>query len=137
MYSADLTAAFDLLRKEKLVQIMREKGMPNYMIKTIHKYLEGRMGFVQMGESRSCVKDIRTGCIQGSILGPILFNIYMSDLINVVHPCKLISYADDSYIVGFGENEEEVSLLLSETAKKDTLNGWRVWEWYATCKRLN
>jgi len=98
LYSADLTAAFDLLRKEELVEIMVRKNIPKYLIRSIHNYFSDRTAYVQIGDARSCVYDIKTGCVQGSILGPVLFNIYTSSLSEVVNPHKLISYADDSYV---------------------------------------
>jgi len=81
-------------------------------VRVLHEYLSGRMGYVEIGGSRSCVRDIKTGCVQGSILGPILFNIYMSELENVVYPCKVVSYADNAYIIGAGTNVETVQSLL-------------------------
>jgi len=117
IYSADLTAAFDLLRKEKLVEIMREKKIPVYLIKTINSYLSGRFGYVQINESRSYVEEIKVGCVQGSILGPYLFNIYTSNLQKIVEPCSLIVYADDSYVIASAKNEEIVKNLLEITIK--------------------
>jgi len=124
MYSADLTAAFDLLRKERLVEMMMKKGLPEYLVKIIHNYLSDRMGYVQIGEDKSCVRDIRTGCVQGSILGPVLFNIYTSDLAGIVSPCKLIAYADDAYIVASSSCEDELKIILSDTMRRhfDWLN---------------
>jgi len=106
VYSVDLTAAFDLLRNEKLVEIMIEKSIPAYLIKIIHTYLEDRPGYVQINDARSYVRKIKAGCIQGSILGPLLFNIYTSGLCDIVKPCSVISFADDSYVISSAENEE-------------------------------
>jgi len=76
VYLADLTAAFDLLQKEKLVEMLIKKGVPDYLVRVIHSYLSDRVGYVQTQKVRSCVKTIKAGCVQGSILGPVLFNIY-------------------------------------------------------------
>jgi len=86
-------------------------------VRVLHEYLSGRMGYVEIGGSRSCVRNIKKGCVQGSILGPILFNIYMSELENIVYPCKVVSYADDAYIIGAGTDEETVQSLLCLTLK--------------------
>jgi len=117
IYSVDLTAAFDLLRKEKLVEIMIAKSIPGYLIRIIHSYLEDRQGYVQINESRSCVREIRAGCIQGSIIGPLLFNIYTSELGNIVKPCQVVSFADDSYVISSAENEEILKARMSLTIK--------------------
>jgi len=108
IYSADLTAAFDVLRKEVLVKILIKKGLPMYLIRIIHNYLAERMGYVQIGNARSFVRDIKAGCIQGSVIGPFLFSIYMSELESIVHPHDLIAYADDSYVIIKGNNLNEV-----------------------------
>jgi len=117
IYSADLTAAFDILRKEKLAEIMIEKGYPGYLINTIYDYLSDRTGYVQLNESRSCVKDIKTGCVQGSILGPYLFNLYTSNLYKIIQPSRSTVYADDSYIVVSAKNEEMLEAMLKLTLK--------------------
>jgi len=117
VYSADLTAAFDLLQKEKLVSIMKKKGIADYLIRIIHSYLEERMGYVQIDEARSFVKNITTGCVQGSILGPVLFNIYMSGLKELIEPCKLVSYADDSYIIASADNQIELEKVITGKLK--------------------
>jgi len=107
-YSADLTAAFDLLRKEVLVEIMVKKQIPTYLIRIVFAFLSNREGFVQIGQSRSCVREIKLGCVQGSILGPFLFNVYTSELDKIISPWSLVSYADDAYISIEGEDLNEL-----------------------------
>jgi len=106
VYSADLTAAFDLLQKEKLVEILKIKGVDGYLINIMHEYLKDRFGFVQIDDERSVVKEIRAGCVQGSIVGPLLFNILMSELHQTVKPNRVVSYADDSYVVVYADTDE-------------------------------
>jgi len=57
------------------------------------------MAFVQLGESRSCVRDIRMDCIEGSVLGPMLSNIYISDPKKVVSRLRVVCNADDAYAI--------------------------------------
>lgn len=108
LYSADLTAIFDVLRKEVLVEILLARGVPFYLIKIIHEYLSARMGYVLLGDKVSYVKDIGAGCIQGSTIAPFLLSIYLSDLKQVVSPSNLIAYADDSYVIIEGESVDEL-----------------------------
>jgi len=114
-YSADLTAAFDLLQKEILVDILHRKGIQIEVIKVIFEYLSDRQGFVQVDDCISCVRNVKLGCVQGSILGPILFNVYTSELESVVSPWELVSYADDTYVVIHGNEIEEVKANFKET----------------------
>jgi len=67
---------------------MRDKKIPLYLIRTIHNYLSDRFGYVQINESRSYLEEIKVSCVQGSILGPCLFNIYTSDKQKIVEPCS-------------------------------------------------
>lgn len=57
-----------------------------------------RQGFVQIGKYRSCVRQIELGCVQGSILGPFLFNVYTSKLERIKSPWHVLTYADDAYV---------------------------------------
>ena len=99
MYSADLSAAFDMLRPDILVKICRKKGFPESLCRIIYSFLSDRVGFVDMNGYPSILKRIPIGCVQGSVLGPRLFNIYTSELDSIIGPDFFkLSYADDSYV---------------------------------------
>ncbi len=80
MYSADLSAAFDMLRPGEMVRNLLRLGVNSNLIKLIHNFLLGRLSYVQSGDSVSYVKEVPIGCVQGSVLGPALFNIYTREL---------------------------------------------------------
>jgi len=117
IYSTNLTANFDLLQKEKIVEVLISRGILLQLIKIIHNYLEDRSGYIQVRKGISCVRDIRAECIQESILGPILLYIYTSSLNEVTSRCTLIAYADNAYVIALGKNSETVSTLLNITLK--------------------
>lgn len=102
VYSTDLTAAFDLLRPNLLVKILLELQVPKIYIRLILDFLSDRQGFVDINGTFGHVKDIPLGCVQGSVLGPFLFNIYtggLSNLIKCIDPRFLVTaYADDVYV---------------------------------------
>ena len=99
LYSADLTAAFDLLRPKILVQSLEGIGVDKSLIKVISSFLSDRSGYVYFEGAVSSVFDIPIGCAQGSVLGPKLFNIYMSGLEHALpNDVFFTSYADDSYV---------------------------------------
>ena len=99
MYSADLSAAFDMLRPDILVNICRKKGFPDSICRIIHNFLSDRVGYVDIDGHPSILKKIPIGCVQGSVLGPRLFNIYTSELDNIIGPDFFkLAYADDSYV---------------------------------------
>jgi len=117
-YSADLTAAFDLLRKETLAEIMVSKGISIHLIRIIFEYLSNRFGYVQIENQRSCVREIKLGCVQGSILGPFLFNLYTSELSKVVSPWQAVAYADDAYVIINEKDENKIITDFKETMAK-------------------
>jgi len=103
LYSIDLTAAFDLLRPNLLIQKLLNLNVENYIIRCILSFLSGRKAFVDVNGSNSNIFKIGVGCVQGSVLGPLLFNIYMHDLADKIKELNsesfTLAYADDTYVV--------------------------------------
>lgn len=99
MYSADLSAAFDMLRPETLTQTLVNININPNLTLLIRNYLSDRYSSVQINDSFSSMRSVPLGCVQGSVLGPSLFNIYTRGLGHDFpeHFFK-ISYADDSYV---------------------------------------
>jgi len=60
--------------------------------------LSDRKFFVSHNNSHSAVLNLEVGCVQGSVLGPVLFNMYLSDISNHIPNATIFTYADDSYI---------------------------------------
>lgn len=99
LYSIDLTSAFDLLRPSLLVKNLLELNVSKRLINVIYNFLSKRTGFVDFNGQNSFINKIPLGCVQGSVLGPILFNIYVRNLQKIVgENVMCVSYADDSYI---------------------------------------
>jgi len=98
-YSTDLTAAFDLLRPNLLIKRLIELGIPHYMINVIFDFLTGRSCYVAINENNSYLKNVPFGCVQGSVLGPALFNIYVGELSGIINAsfpnAHVTAYADD------------------------------------------
>ncbi len=121
LYSADLSAAFDMLRSESLVNILLRCGVGSNLVQLIFNFLQGRTSYVQINEAYSSMKSVPLGCVQGSVIGPSLFNIFTKEL-NSIIPDKFfrISYADDSYIaIDCNESDVENALIeLSDIAAR-------------------
>jgi len=95
MYSTDLTAAFDMLDSTLFRQRIFNMGLPTQLCNILHDFLIDRQAYVQIDSATSDLFDINLGCVQGSVLGPVIFNIFMRPLADEVD--NITSYADDTY----------------------------------------
>ena len=112
----DLSAAFDLLDKEKLKRRMLLMNYPNQLINVIYSWLSERSAFVKINEEMSRIFQVPFGCVQGSVTGPTLFSILLSQL-GLVHS-DMIRYADDAYFFFEGDNWEETKVAAEKTMPK-------------------
>ena len=77
----DLSAAFDMVDHQLLLNCLRFRfGMEGKCLEWIESYLTGRNQQAVIGSHQSSPKQLAQGVPQGSILGPILFTLYMSPL---------------------------------------------------------
>jgi len=111
MYSVDLSAAFDLLRKNTFREQLKDVMDPD-LLSVIMDFLTDRQMVVEIDGKTSTSRAVRLGCVQGSVLGPKLFNIYMRNVTEHTLGHKLISYADDSYVILPGSRKQEVSACI-------------------------
>jgi len=78
-------------------------GLNTDIINWFQSYLSGRLQTINISGASSTPREITCGVPQGSILGPLLFLIYVNDM-SVVVKNKLLLYADDSAILVSGKN---------------------------------
>jgi len=99
LYSVDLSAAFDLLRPDTLTNNLREVVSEGLLF-VLNDFLLDRTFLVQYYGANSELKSLDRGCVQGSILGPKLFNLYLRDLSKIENETtSVVSYADDTYVL--------------------------------------
>ena len=92
----DLSKAFDCMNHELLLAKLYAYGFGKNSIKTIHSYLKNRWQRVKINHSFSQWTELLLGVHQGSVLGPLLFNIYLNDLIWFIENGEVCNYADDT-----------------------------------------
>ena len=111
----DLSAAFDLVSKDILLKKLKVYGVQECMLEWIRSYMTGRQQCVWIDNTFSGLLDVNIGLPQGSILGPLMFNIFASDLPNCV-TCSIDSFADDSSLTSSSNTIEDINIDLSSNA---------------------
>ena len=117
----DIAKAFDSVSHKKLLHKLQNVGITGLMLKWIAAFLSNRSQTVNINGSVSNPVSVTSGVPQGSVLGPLLFLIYINELPDVVKNCKIKLFADDSKIYFMGKKGELANLL------QDDLE--RVFEW--------
>ena len=92
----DLSKAFDFLSHSILLDKLKHYGVEGVAHDLLKNYLENRKQFVQLNDHSSELKCVLNGVPQGSILGPLLFLIYINDIPNSSNVFNFLLYADDT-----------------------------------------
>ena len=119
----DYSKAFDTIDHELLLKKLIDFNFSNSSISILMSYLTNRKQFVQIEDKSSSHLPVHFGVPQGSILGPILFNIYVADLSNVSKN-KTIQYADDTTLYGSSKATRIPSLIKSLESDIKALAMW-------------
>lgn len=92
----DLSKAFDSLPHDLLIAKLSTYNVSDSACAVLFDYLHDRHQRVKIGHTVSTWQSLSKGVPQGSILGPLLFNIFLNDLVYFVEKCLLTNYADDN-----------------------------------------
>ena len=113
----DLKKAFDTLDHDILLRKLDHYGVRGLPLQWLRSYLQNRSQFVSYNSNDSSYLPIRCGVPQGSILGPLLFIIYINDLCNVSDVLKFFLFADDTNIFYSDKSVERVESIINENLK--------------------
>ena len=103
----DLSKAFDCISHELLPAKLHAYGFSLSALRLIHSYLKNRKQRTKINSSYSSWEEILFGVPQGSILGPLIFNIFLCDMFFVVSQTDFAAYADDNTPHVEGNNIEK------------------------------
>ena len=95
----DLSKAFDSLIYDILLSKLKYYGLQSNALQLIKSYITGRCQYVQLGDVKSSTHAVVCGIPQGSVLGSLLFNIYINDITKATSKFNIIMYADDTTLV--------------------------------------
>ena len=104
--SVDLSSAFDCICHEILDKKLVTYGMGDSVTSWVKSYLSHRSQYVEIGTKMSSIKPVPRGVPQGSVLGPIMFLLYVNELPEVVRKqsCDNDAHVTHDTLLLFGEN---------------------------------
>ena len=109
----DLKKAFDTVDHKILIKKLSAYGIRGNILNWFESYLSDRQQFVFMNGIKSSTKKVTCGVPQGSVLGPLLFILYINDLSSASELLYPILFADDTSVFIEGDNLEETVRILS------------------------
>ena len=111
----DLSKAFDVLNHSLVLAKLHAYGFFLKFTTFIQSYLNKRMQKVNVNNKFSAWEDIYSGVSQSSILGPLLFNIFINGIFSFLTTCEICNYADNNTLYTYGRDFHQVR----EYLKKD------------------
>lgn len=126
----DIASAFDKVWHDGLIFKMSKLKVPNFIINWVKNFLNNRSFFVKINETKTDLFNIKSGVPQGAVLSPILFSIYINDIVNRKYKNKSYSvlFADDLCTYFIYKRPGNIGNIVNKYLKEleNWLNRWRL-----------
>ena len=110
----DFSKAFDTVDHVILSRKLKSIGLDDNSLNWFKSYLTNRQQKTSINDTLSSSLPVSVGVPQGSILGPLLFIIYINDMPSIVKHCKVILYADDTLLYYSSNSAREIEKYVNE-----------------------
>ena len=120
----DLSKAFDCLPHDILLDKLSAYGMFTDSVSLLESYLSNRKQQIKINGILSSWSDIQKGVPQGSILGPLLFNVFINNIFYFVKKGTLYNYADDNTL-SYGHPDFNVLTSVLESESNVLINWFK------------
>ena len=118
----DYSKAFDMVSSEILLRKLEHYGIRGLCLSWFESYLTNRSQYVSVNNCNSTSLSLKYGVPQGSILGPVLFIIYINDLPQISKLAKYVFFADDANLIISADTYSELEVIVN-----DILNLVQTW----------
>ena len=119
MATLDLSSAFDVVNVDLLLIRLKVMGLPHDIITLLSEWLKTRYFYVSIGGESSYIHHCGVGTVQGSILGPLLYALFVSPLFDLA--CMTM-FADDNYVIVWHKQLNILSIEIKNTL--ETIIRW-------------
>ena len=109
----DFRRAFEIIDRDVLLKKLEKIGLRGTVLQWFRSYLSNRKQAVKFGNNISSSQEVQYGVPQGSVLGPILFLLYINDIAKVVQDCQIQMFADDTLLYCVGDDINVINGILN------------------------